>query len=116
MKTVCRTLGLARSHVHDLLARGDDWTDRRTHRTPNDDGVLLAELRHEIAELPSYGYRRACAPVNRQRAARGGARVNPKRVYRVMAQASLLLPKAPRRRHSVRTHEGRVAVGRSDLR
>ncbi|RCH25551.1 HTH-like domain protein [Pseudomonas aeruginosa] len=116
MKTVCRTMGLARSHVRDLLGRGEDWTDGRSHRTPSDDAGLLAELRQEIADLPSYGYRRACALVNRQRAARGAPRVNAKRVYRVMAQAALLLPKAPRRRQSARTHEGRVAVSRSDLR
>ena len=116
MKTVCRALVLARSHVRDLLGRGDDWTDGRTHRTPLDDDALLAELRQEIVDLPSYGYRRACALVNRQHAARGDARVNPKRVYRVMAKAGLLLPKAPRRRQSSRTHEGRVAVSRSDLR
>lgn len=33
-----------------------------------------------------------------------------------MAQASLLLPKAPRRRQSIRPHDGVVAVQRSDLR
>ena len=109
-------MGLARSHVHDLLKRGDDWTDGRSHRTPRGDDALLGQLRQQIADLPSYGYRRACALVNRQRAGCGDARVNPKRVYRVMAQASLLLPKAPRRRQSARTHEGRVAVSRSDLR
>jgi len=109
-------MGLARSHVRDLLGRADDWSDGRTHRTPSDDASLLAELRQQIVELPSYGYRRACALVNRQRTARGDARVNPKRVYRVMAQAGLLLPKAPRRRQSARRHEGRVAVTRSDLR
>jgi transposase InsO family protein len=109
-------MGLARSHVRDLLARSDDWTDGRTHRTSGDDADLLAELRHEIAELPSYGYRRACALVNRQRTTRGEGRVNAKRVYRVMRQAGLLLPKAPRRRQSTRRHEGRVAVMRSDLR
>jgi hypothetical protein len=42
--------------------------------------------------------------------------VNPKRAYRVMAAAGLLLPKAPRRRHSSRPHEGKVAVDRSDVR
>ena len=70
---------------------------------------LLAELRHEIAHLPSYGYRRACALVNRQRVARGDGRVNAKRVYRVMAQAGLLLPKAPKRAHSSRPHNGTVS-------
>ena len=102
-------MGLARSHVRDLLGRDEDWTDGRSHRTPTDDAGLLAELRQEIAQLPSYGYRRACALVNRQRAAQGAPKVNAKRVYRVMAAADLLLPKAPRRRQSARTHEGLVA-------
>lgn len=109
-------MGLARSHLKDLLKRSADWTDGRSHRTPNDDAQLLDELRHEIAELPSYGYRRACALVNRQRRETGASPVNAKRVYRVLAGAGLLLPKAPRRRHSTRRHEGRVAVSRSDLR
>lgn len=96
--------------------RDEGWTDGRRHRTPRGDAELLAELRQEIAQLPSYGYRRSCALVNRQRAARGASRVNAKRAYRVMAGAGLLLPKAPRRRQSARPHEGRVAVSRSDLR
>jgi hypothetical protein len=54
-------MGLARSHVRDLLGRDEDWADGRSHRTPTDDAGLLAELRQEIAQLPSYGYRRACA-------------------------------------------------------
>jgi len=74
------------------------------------------KIRAQIVELPSYGYRRACALVNRQRAQQGAPRVNPKRAYRVTAQAGLLLPKAPRRRHSSRPHDGVVAVPRSDLR
>jgi transposase InsO family protein len=116
VKTVCRILGLARSHIHDLRYRADHWRDGRTCRTPVGDTQLIAEIREQIAELPSYGYRRACALVNRRRAQEGSARVNPKRAYRVMAQAGLLLPKAPRRRQSSRPHEGVVAVERSDLR
>lgn len=116
MKTVCRALGLARSHLHDLHRRPVQWRDGRTCRAPANDAQLVSEIRQQIAELPSYGYRRACALVNRQRAQEGAARVNPKRAYRVMAQAGLLLPKAPRRRQSSRPHEGKVAVDRSDLR
>ncbi len=116
MKTVCQVLGLARSHIHHLRHRADDWRDGRTCRTPASDAQLIAEIREQITELPSYGYRRACALVNRQRAQEGAARVNPKRAYRVMAQAGLLLPKAPRRRQSSRPHDGVVAVERSDLR
>jgi putative transposase len=116
VKTVCRALGLARSHIHDLRHRADGWRDARTCRMPVSDAQLIAEIREQIAQLPSYGYRRACALVNRQRTQEGAARVNPKRAYRVMAQAGLLLPKAPRRRQSSRPHDGVVAVERSDLR
>ena len=116
MKTVCRVLGVARSHVHDLHHRHPQWTDGRKGRAPAGDAQLLAEIGVQIADLPSYGYRRACALVNRRRAAEGDPRVNPKRAYRVMAQAGLLLPKAPRRRQWSRVHEGKVAVQRSDLR
>ena len=84
MKTVCRSMGLARSHVKQLLGRREAWVDGRKHRKPSDDASLLAELKLQIAELPSYGYRRACALVNRLRSAQGAARVNAKRAYRVM--------------------------------
>ena len=115
MKAVCVTLGVARSNVHARKSRASSWRDGRTARTPQGDRELLADIREQITELPSYGYRRACALVNRQRAA-GAPRVNPKRVYRVMAGNGLLLPKAPRRAHSSRPHNGTVAVAASDVR
>ena len=97
MKTVCDTLGVARSHVHARRHRGEDWRDARMNRTPAPDDELLAEILLQIADLPSYGYRRACALVNRERRVQSRPLVNPKRTYRVMAEAKLLLPKAPRR-------------------
>ena len=75
---------------------------------PRGDDQLPADIRQQLTELPSYGYRRACALVNRQRASSGAPRVNPKRVYRVMAGNALLLPKAPRRPQSSRPHTGTV--------
>jgi transposase InsO family protein len=116
MKPVCLALGLARSNVSVLNSRPLSWADGRTGRTPQGDEELLADIRAQITELPSYGYRRACALVNRQRAAQGSARVNPKRVYRVMAAHALLLPKAPGRRQSSRPHEGTVSVQASNTR
>lgn len=86
MKTVCLALGLARSHVHDLLHRPDSWVDGRTQRKSAADETLLGEIRQQIAELPSYGYRRACALVNRARRAASQPVVNPKRSYRIMKQ------------------------------
>ena len=44
----------------------------------------------------------------------GAPRVNPERVYRVMAGNALLLPKAPRRPQSSRAHTGAVSVQASD--
>ena len=85
MKVVCEALGLARSHVHTLKHRPGSWSDGRKGRTPRADEQLLIDIRQQIAELPSYGYRRACALVNRERRLSHGPRVNPKRVYRVMA-------------------------------
>jgi putative transposase len=116
MTAVCQALGLARSNVHVLRSRPVSWIDSRTERTPSGDDQLLADIREQITELPSYGYRRACALVNRKRANSDAARVNPKRVYRVMAGNALLLPKAPRRLQSNRPHTGTVSVQASDAR
>jgi putative transposase len=116
VKTLSRVLGLARSNLNVLKARSASWQDGRSQRTPAGDAQLLAQIRQEIGDLPSYGYRRACALVNRKRSQNGSPRVNPKRAYRVMAGNGLLLPKAPRRRQSSRPHEGKVAVTQSDLR
>ena len=57
------------------------WVDQRTERTPRGDGELLVEIREELAELASYGYRRACALVNRQRGT-GAPRVTPSALSR----------------------------------
>ena len=116
MTAVCQALGLARSNVHVLRSRPGSWVDGRTERTPGGDEQLLADIREQITELPSYGYRRACALVNRHRASSDAPRVNPKRVYRVMAGNALLLPKAPRRPQSSRPHTGTVSVQVSDTR
>ena len=76
----------------------------------------MGEIRRHVAELPSYGYRRACALVNRERRAQGQPAVNAKRAYRVMAAAALLLPRTPRRAQSSRAHTGKVAVPASNTR
>jgi hypothetical protein len=55
---------------------------------------LLARIRPLVDARPSYGYRRITALLHRRAEAEGLARVNHKRVYRVMKRAGLLL--APR--------------------
>lgn len=115
MKTVCDVLGVARSNIVVRSKRSADWIDRR--KTPAfDDVPLVAELRDLIADLPSYGYRRAWALLRRQRDRLGEPRVNAKRVYRVMRTHNLLLERRPRPAHPPRRHDGRVAVEHSNTR
>jgi putative transposase len=118
VKLVCQVLGVARSNVHLRRHRDDDWVDRRTAEVvdPMSDAMLVDSIKAEITELPTYGYRRAGALVNRTRSLIGLKPVNHKRFYRVMRAHGLLLPKAPKRRQSSRPHEGKVAVLESDLR
>lgn len=107
---MCRALDVARSNVHTRQARAPSWRDGRRGRAQAADAELLAELRKHILALPSYGYRRACALLNRQRTASGLPRVNHKRVYRLMAGNGLLLPMAPRRRQSSRVPARRCCI------
>ena len=118
MKSVCLALGVARSHVHALANRPDDWIDGRTAACddPVADAMLVDAVRAEITALPTYGYRRAGELVNRTRWLIGLRPVNHKRFYRVMKANQLLLPKAPKRPASGRPHEGKVAVDTSNLR
>jgi len=80
------------------------------------DLALVEAVRAEIGQLPTYGYRRAGALVNRQCMAAGLALLNHKRFYRVMKTYRLLLPKAPKRVVSARVHDGVVAVQESNRR
>jgi putative transposase len=118
VKAVCLALGVARSHIHNRSKRADDWRDGRTApvRDAASDAALLEAVRAEITALPTYGYRRAGALVNRTRSMIGLRPVNHKRFYRLMKQHQLLLPKAPKRRASSRPHEGKVAVLESNTR
>jgi transposase InsO family protein len=118
VKTVCLALGVARANLHEKAQRADDWVDGRTAAwvDPDSDALLVDAVRAEIAALPTYGYRRAGALVNRTRSHIGLAAVNHKRYYRVMKQHGLLLPKAPKRRVSSRPHDGKVAVTESNRR
>jgi putative transposase len=84
VKTVCEVLGVARSNIIERVKRPLDWSDGRKNRRPADDEALVAEIRAEVAELPTYGYRRTCEFVRRRRRAQHRPLVNHKRVYRVM--------------------------------
>lgn len=86
MVAICSALGLARSNVDCRASHSPHWVDGRIRRTcVHDDETLVAQIRAQIADLPSYGYRKARALVNRVRRRRGLPAVNHTRVYRIMA-------------------------------
>lgn len=112
MKTVAETLGVARSSLVKRLAC--DAMARRTYVKAGD-AALLARMRPLVDERPTYGYRRITAPVNRELAAEGEPPANHERIYRVMKAHGLLLARHSGRRPD-RSHDGKVAVIRSNLR
>lgn len=95
MKTVCEVLGVSRSNLTVKSKRPAEWVDRRKMPVL-DDMPLVIELRELVADLPTYGYRRAWALLRRSRDALGQPRINAKRVYRVMRRHGLLLERRPR--------------------
>jgi putative transposase len=115
VKRVCEVLGVARSNVADKLARPADWRDGRTARS-TDDVALVEEIRLAVADLPSYGYRRVWGLLRRQRENHGAARVNAKRVYRVMRVHGLLMERRTAPPRPQRRHDGKVAVAKSNQR
>jgi putative transposase len=115
VNTVCKVLGVARSNIIERAKRTADWSDGRKGRHRADDEALVAEIRAEVTELPTYGYRRACEFVRRRRRAHHRPPVNHKRVYRVMRTYGLLLTRSPRR-GADRRHDGKIAVEQSDTR
>lgn len=111
MKLVSDRLGVARSQLTVRLKP----TAVPRHRRALDDRALVEEIRNEVSELPSYGYRRVWGLLRRRREKQSQSPINVKQVYRVMRDHQLLLvrikqPGMPRR------HEGRIAVATSDTR
>jgi transposase InsO family protein len=109
MKRLSDALGVSRSHLSESLQRAPR---PRSPYHKTGDAELLARIEVLVAARPSYGYRRITALLNRGKKAQ--ERVNHKRVYRVMRNAGLLLPKYSGKVE--RPHEGQVITLKSDLR
>jgi putative transposase len=112
MKTLTRTLGVARSNI--IRRDNGDNCQRRAYNKA-DDRQLLSEIRAVIAIRPTYGYRRVHAILNDQRVQGGLPAVNHKRIYRVMKQNNLLLQRFTGRPHN-HAHKGKIITIRSNLR
>jgi putative transposase len=116
MRTVCSTLGVARSHIAALLNRPADWTDRRTAQHSKDDSALLENIRQVVRELGTYGYRRVWGVLKHQSLDVTRQGPNHKTVYRVMRDHGLLLYRRGQRPIDTRRHDGKIAVDASNTR
>jgi transposase InsO family protein len=112
VRRVAQTLGVSRSHLHERLRQG---TKSRSAYHKSEDGQLLEPLRRLVDGRPTYGYRRIGALLNRERLQAGLARLNHKRIYRLMAQNGLLLQRYTGKPPG-RLHEGRIITIRPNLR
>ncbi len=110
MKTVADAMGVARSN----LVEQSKPRERKKQPPPVADTWLLPRIRALTDGRPSYGYRRVTAMLNRELLVEGKPRVNPKRIYRIMREAKLLLARYTGK--PTRLHDGQVVTLRSDLR
>lgn len=112
MKTVCDTLGVARSNIVQRL--NDKNKSRTSYKMPDDDW-LLPMILGVVDERPTYGYRRIHEMLNRNLLTINKDKVNHKRVYRIMKQNQLLLTRHKGKKQT-RKHEGRIITLSSNMR
>jgi putative transposase len=89
VKPLAATMGVARSNLVEQLKL--DPRRRRGDGPRPDDQWLLPLIRAIVDKRASYGYRRVAALLHRQLHSEGRARVNHKRIYRIMRINHLLL-------------------------
>lgn len=108
MKRIAEALRISRPHLAMSLKTAPK---ARNAYEKAEDVELLERIRVLVKARPTYGYRRVTALLNR---AQEAPPVNHKRVYRVMQQAKLLLPKHTGRLRLV--HDGKVITEASNTR
>ena len=112
MRRVAEALGVSRSQLHQRLRAG---LKERGRYLKTEDEQLLEPLRRLVDERPTYGYRRIGALLNRERLQAGFARLNHKRIYRLMAHNGLLLQRYTGKPPG-RAHDGQIITIRPNLR
>src|SRR5262249_1990428 len=91
-----------------------DHSTRVKHYHKSEDNELLILIKGVINQKPTYGYRRITVLVNAQLRRQGFARVNHKRIYRIMSRNGLLLQNRPIR--PKRMHAGKVEILKRNIR
>ena len=104
---------ISRSSLTEQVRSGDT-VSRPERYSKSEDDFLLPMIRKLTDERASYGYRRVTAMLNRELEKQGQPRVNPKRIYRIMKQAGLLLQRHTGK--STRTHDGKIITLKPNLR
>jgi putative transposase len=112
VKTIAKTLGVARSNI---IERAEGSRPRRGPQTRPGDTELTSDIRRLVDQRPTYGYRRIAALIKRERRSAGLAPVNAKCVYRLMKKSGLLLQRHTGR-CTPRAHDGTIATTRSNIR
>ena len=79
------------------------------------DRQVLLGIKSVIKDRPTYGYKRVTALYNRERVRRGLEKHNKKRIYRIMKESGLLLPKTGKNR-AVHKGTGKVMTLHSNTR
>jgi hypothetical protein len=92
VRSVADKLGVSRSQLHSRLREGSRL--RRGYQK-SEDAKVLAAIRTLPDNRPTYGYRRICLLLNRQRQSAAIARVDHKRIYRLLSPNGLWLQRSP---------------------
>jgi putative transposase len=110
MRIIATALGISRSNLIERRQRRYFVRRRRCI----DDSDVTERIKQVVDARPTYGYLRTTRLVSRSLVADGGARVNAKRVYRIMKAQGWLLARHTGK--STRTHDGVIITLRSNLR
>ena len=79
------------------------------------DKAILISIRRLIKDRSTYGYKRITALYNTERQRLGLSRYNKKRIYRIMKENALLLPK-PEKTRDERKRTGKIITPKSNMR
>ena len=79
------------------------------------DKAILISIKRLIKDRSTYGYKRITALYNTKRQRWGLTRYNKKRIYRIMKENDLLLPKSEKTRGE-RERTGKIVTPKSDMR
>ena len=104
MSIIARALEVSRSNLYEQIK------DRPAKERKPNDSQDLADIRSITDARPSYGYRRVTAMLRH----REHRLVNHKRIYRIMKENGLGLPRFGKR--PVRAHDGKVITLHSNTR